>query len=186
MPPDTRTDKPVVPPTPPTSVPPVAPRPSNPEIIAANPKFYAFNLDQPQPTQATQLTALRTFLEEKKLGVKFPKNLTDIINTPDKKLLYPKDVQKQPVAPIPDYAEKLKLGYGTAIIAISVDRKGVVADARQIIQSTGYPILDEYAIEYVNQYVKSRMFPATMSDEYYLMTIPIAPPIDPPVTKPPA
>ena len=158
---------------------------SNEEIIAANPKFYTFNLNQPQPTQATQLTSLGTFLEEKKLGVKFPKNLADIINTPDKKLPYPKEVQKQPVAPIPDYIEKLKLGYGTAIVAISVDRKGVVADERKIIQSTGYPILDEYAIEYVNQYVKSRQFPVTIGDEYYLMTIPIAPPIVPPATPAP-
>ena len=158
---------------------------SNEEIIAANPKSYTFNLNQPQPTQTTQLIAWATLREEKKLGVKFPKDLADIINTPDKKLPYPKEVQKQPVAPIPDYIEKLKLGYGTAIIAISVDSKGVVADGRTIIQSTGYPILDEYAIEYVNQYVKSRPFPATSGDQYYLMTIPIAPPIVPPATPPP-
>ena len=171
-------------PTTPSS--PKVPAKSNEEIIAANPKFYIFNLNQPQPTQATQLTSLRTFLEEKKLGVKFPKNLADIINTPDKKLPYPKEVQKQPVATIPDYIEKLKLGYGTAIVAISVDRKGIVADERKIIQSTGYLILDEYAIEYVNQYVKSRQFPVTIGDEYYMMTIPIAPPIVQPAAPPPA
>ena len=153
-------------------------------LFRSNPKFYAFKLDQPQPTEATRNDSFKMFVEEKKLVGKFPKKLDDIINTPDKKLPYPKEFQKQPVASIPDYVEKLKLGYGTAIIAISVDRKGAVAVERKPIQSTGYPILDEYAIEFVNQYVKSRMFKATMSDEYYLMTIPIAPPTDPPASKP--
>ncbi len=155
---------------------PKVPAKSNEEIIAANPKLYAFNLNQPQPTQATQNRSLATFLKEKNLVAKLPKTLNDIIDTPDRRLPYPKEVQKQPVAPIPDYVEKLKLGYGTATVAILVDRKGIVADERTILESTGYPVLDEYAVEYVNKYVKSRQFPVTIGDEYYMMKIPIAPP----------
>ncbi len=93
---------------------------------------------------------------------------------------YPRQIGKQDIAVIPGYAEKVKAGsarerlqaYGTAIVGIAINGQGKFLIEPSIIQSTGHRVLDEYAIEYV----KSRMFPVTAKDEFYMMIIPIDPP----------
>jgi hypothetical protein len=158
---------------------------STPPSIAGNP-IYAFDSKQTGPTigfslqQAIGNWQTKPDSKEKEIyssSQKPPEQFQ--VDTPTKTLPYPVQVNKQPVAVIPDYAQKVKEGKetnGQAIVGIALDGQGKFASDPSIIQSTGYPVLDAYAIEYV----KSRMFRVTGRSGLYIMLIPI----DPPLTKP--
>ena len=186
MPPSGETGKPASPSPSATPLPAATPRPSNQEIIAANPKNYDFDSKKTGPTigysrqQAISYWYNKPDSKEKEIfssSQKLPEKFQ--VNTQTKTLPYPVQVNKQLVAVIPDYAQKVKEGKetnGKAIVGIALDGQGKFASEPSIIQSTGYPVLDAYAIEYV----KSRMFPVTGRSGLYIMMIPI----DPPLTKP--
>ena len=186
MPPSGETGKPASPSPSATPLPAATPRPSNQEIIAANPKNYDFDSKKTGPTIGFSLQQMignwQTKPDSKEREIysssqKPPEQFQ--VDTQTKTLPYPVQVNKQLVAVIPDYAQKVKEGKetnGKAIVGIALDGQGKFASEPSIIQSTGYPVLDAYAIEYV----KSRMFPVTGRSGLYIMMIPI----DPPLTKP--
>ena len=186
MPPSGETGKPASPSPSATPLPAATPRPSNQEIIAANPKNYGFDSKKTGPTIGFSLQQMignwQTKPDSKEREIysssqKPPEQFQ--VDTQTKTLPYPVQVNKQLVAVIPDYAQKVKEGKetnGKAIVGIALDGQGKFASEPSIIQSTGYPVLDAYAIEYV----KSRMFPVTGRSGLYIMMIPI----DPPLTKP--
>ena len=174
-----------VPSSTPTAPPPIAPE-NNAKMIASNPGFYAFDSKQTGPTIGLSLQQAignwyskpdskekEIYASSQKPPQQFP------IDTPTKTIPYPTEVDKKPVAMIPDYAQKVKEKRetnGQAIVGIALDGQGKFVSEPSIIQSTGYTVLDTYAIEYV----KSRMFRVTGRSGLYIMVIPI----DPPVTKP--
>lgn len=185
MPPGTEDEK-STPVTPPPATPTTTPSPTpTPLSIADNP-IYAFDSKQTGPTigvslqQAIGNWQTRPDSKEREIYSSWQKPPEQIqVDTPTKTLPYPVQVNKQPVAVIPDYAQKVKDGKetnGKAIVGIALDGQGKFASEPSIIQSTGYPVLDAYAIEYV----KSRMFRVTGRSGLYIMLIPI----DPPLTKP--
>lgn len=187
MPPSGETGKPASPPsTPATTLSTSTPRLSNQEIIAANPKNYDFDLKQTGPTigyglqQAIGKWQTKPDSKENEIYNSWQKPPLQLeVDTPTKTIPYPVQVNKQPVAVISDYAQKVKDGKetnGQAIVGIALDGQGKFVSEPSIIQSTGYPVLDAYAIEYV----KSRMFRVTGHSGLYIMVIPI----DPPPTKP--
>ena len=190
MPPSGETGKPASPLS--TSATPLPaatpPRPSNQEIIAANPKNYDFDSKQTGPTIGPTIQQVlgnwynKPDSKEKEIyssSQKTPEQFQ--VDTQTKTLPYPVQVNKQLVAVIPDYAQKVKEGKetnGKAIVGIALDGQGKFVSEPSIIQSTGYPILDAYALEYV----RSRMFPVTGRSGLYIMVIPIDPPVIRPVS----
>ena len=105
------------------------------------------------------------------------------VDTSTRTLPYPVQVDKKSVAVIPDYAQKVKDGKetdGKAIVGIALDGQGKFVSEPSIIQSTGYPVLDAYAIEYVKSRIS--IFPVTGLTELYIMVIPIDPPVSKPVS----
>jgi hypothetical protein len=172
--------------TPPVKPSPIPDKPADEKIIAANPTLYAFDSKQTGPTIGLTLAQVfgnwynKPDSKEKEIYSSSPKQPEQFqIDTPTKTLPYPVQVNKEPVAVIPDYAQKVKEGKetnGKAIVGIALDGQGKFVSGPSIIQSTGYPVLDAYAIEYV----KSRMFRVTGRSGLYYMVIPI----DPPLTKP--
>lgn len=182
MPPGTEAAKPT-PVATPTSP---APSPTaTPPSIAGNP-IYAFDSKQTGPTigyglqQAIGKWQTKPDSKENEIYNSWQKPPVQLeVDTSTKTIPYPVQVNKQPVAVIPDYAQKVKDGKetnGQAIVGIALDGQGKFVSEPSIIQSTGYPVLDAYAIEYV----KSRMFRVTGHSRLYIMVIPI----DPPLTKP--
>jgi hypothetical protein len=175
--------------TPPTETPPQKPnRPSDANIIAAAPEFYAFNPKLTGPTigdKSAVGTAISTWGARpdskegeirKNSGQQFPEPLP--LET--KTLPYPTEINTQPVAVIPDYAQKVKEGYGIAIVGFAVSGQGGKPETEPvIIQSTGYKVLDDYAIAHI----KNKLFLAKggRSKLHYMVI-----PIDPPVNKPTA
>jgi hypothetical protein len=106
------------------------------------------------------------------------------VNTKTKTLEYPTKVNNKEVAPIPNYAQQVKEGskiarYGTAIVGIAINAKGEFASDPKIIQSTGYQVLDEYAIEYA----RSQRFFVTGRGSLHFMIIPIDPPVSTPAQQ---
>ncbi len=187
MPPSGETGKPTSPAPSATPLPAATPRPSNQEIIAANPKNYDFDSMKTGPTIGVNLNKAignwqtKPDSKENEIYKSNPNQQPQPfpVDTPTKTLPYPVQVDKQPVAVIPDYAQKVKARKetnGKAIVGIALDGQGKFVSEPSIIQSTGYPVLDTYAIEYV----RSRMFPVTGRSVLYYMEIPI----DPPLTKP--
>ena len=174
--------------TPATPLPAAMPHPSNQDIIAANPKNYDFDSKQTGPTIGPTIQQVlgnwynKPDSKEKEIyssSQKPPEQFQ--VDTPTKTLPYPVQVNNQPVAVIPDYAQKVKEGKetnGRAIVGIALDGQGKFVSEPSIIQSTGYPVLDAYAIEYV----RSRMFPVTGRSGLYIMVIPIDPPVIRPVS----
>jgi hypothetical protein len=172
---------------------------SNAEIIAKAPAgTYDFKPELTGPkfgspqAQGTAITAwaAKPDSEELKIynnqGPTLKDKFTSLPIDPDpniKTLRYPPEINGQTVAVIDDYAQKVKEGYGTAIVGMAIDGKGEFVTEPTIIQSTGYKILDAYAIAYVKKPGKKRMFPPTpgRSKLYYMIV-----PIDPPVNKPTA
>jgi hypothetical protein len=183
MPPSGETGKPISPAPSSTPLPAATPRPSNQEIIAANPKNYDFDSKKTGPTIGFSLQQVignwQTKPDSKEREIysslqKPPEQFQ--VDTPTKTLPYPVQVNKQLVAVIPDYAQKVKEGKetnGKAIVGIALNGQGKFVSEPSIIQSTGYPVLDAYAIEYV----RSRMFPVTGRSGLYIMVIPIDLPI---------
>lgn len=187
MPPSGETGKPTSPAPSATPLPAATPRPSNQEIIAANPENYDFDLKKTGPTIGVNLNKAigdwhtKPDSKENEIYKSNPNQQPQPfpVDTPTKTLPYPVEVDKQPVAVIPDYAQKVKARKetnGKAIVGIALDGQGKFVSEPSIIQSTGYPVLNTYAIEYI----KSRMFPVTGRSVLYYMVIPI----DPPVIKP--
>ncbi len=189
MPPSREAGKPLSPSyTPATPLPSATPRPSNQEIIAANPRNYDLDPKQTGPTIGFSLQQVignwQTKPDSKEREIysslqKPPEQFQ--VDTQTKTLPYPVQVNKQLVAVIPDYAQKVKEGKetnGKAIVGIALDVQGKFVSEPSIIQSTGYPVLDAYAIEYV----RSRMFPVTGRSGLYIMVIPIDPPVSKPVS----
>jgi hypothetical protein len=174
-----------------TETPPQRPnRPSDANIIAAAPEFYAFNPKLTGPTigdRSAVGTAISTWGTRadskegeilKNSGQTFPE--IQSLETQTKTLPYPTEINTQPVAVIPDYAQKVKEGYGTAIVGFAVSGQGGKPETEPvIIQSTGYKVLDDYAIAYI----KNKQFLAKggRSKLHYMVI-----PIDPPVNKPTA
>ncbi len=187
-PPSGETGKPTSPAPSATPFPAATPRPSNQEIIAANPKNYDFDSKKTGPTIGFSLQQVignwqtRPDSKEREIygsSQKPPEQFQ--VDTKTKTLPYPVQVNKQLVAVIPDYAQKVKEGKetnGKAIVGVALDGQGKFVSEPSIIQSTGYPVLDAYAIEYV----KSRMFPVTGRSGLYIMEIPIDPPVSKPVS----
>jgi len=188
MPPSTSKPGDATPTVEPSSIP---TRPSDEKIIAANPTLYAFDSKQTGPTIGdgnlkgaaiwNWQTKLKPDSKENEIYTSNPNQppLPLEVDTPTKTLPYPVQVNKEPVAVIPDYAQKVKEGKetnGKAIVGIALDGQGKFVSEPSIIQSTGYPVLDTYAIEYV----KSRKFRVTYRSGLYIMVIPI----DAPLTKP--
>lgn len=184
MPPGTEAAKP----TPVTT--PASPTPSpisTPPSIVGNP-IYAFDSKQTGPTigyslqQAIGNWQTKPDSKENEIYSSWQKPPLQLeVDTPTKRIPYPVQVNKQPVAVIPDYAQKVKDGKATngqAIVGIALDGQGKFVSEPSIIQSTGYPVLDAYAIEYV----KSRMFRVTGRSGLYIMVIPIDPPLTQPVS----
>ena len=183
MPPSTSKPGDATPTVEPSSIP---TRPSDEKIIAANPTLYAFDSKQTGPTIGPTIQQVfgnwynKPDSKEKEIysGSQKPPEQFQV-DTPTKTLPYPVQVNKEPVAVIPNYAQKVKEGKetnGKAIVGIALDGQGKLVSEPSIIQSTGYPVLDAYAIEYV----KSRMFRVTGRSGLYIMLIPI----DAPLTKP--
>jgi outer membrane biosynthesis protein TonB len=171
-----------------TPLPTSTPRPSNQEIIAANPKNYDLDSKQTGPTIGPTIQQVlgnwynKPDSKEREIysGSQKPPEQFQL-DTKTKTLPYPIQVDKKPVAVIPDYAQKVKEGKetnGKAIVGIALDGQGKFVSEPSIIQSTGYPVLDAYAIEYV----RSRMFPVTGRSGLYVMVIPIDPPVIRPVS----
>ena len=187
-PPGGETGKPTSPAPSATPLPAATPRPSNQEIIAANPKNYDFDSKKTGPTIGFSLQQVignwQTKPDSKEREIysslqKPPEQFQ--VDTQTKTLPYPVQVNKQLVAVIPDYAQKVKEGKetnGKAIVGIALDGQGKFVSEPSIIQSTGYPVLDAYAIEYI----RSRMFPVTGRSGLYIMVIPIDPPVSKPVS----
>ncbi|MCY7407664.1 MAG: hypothetical protein LH631_09870 [Alkalinema sp. CAN_BIN05] len=184
MPPGTDAGKPV-PVNPPSSTTP-SPTPTPPSI-AGNP-IYVFDSKVTGPTIGVSLQQVignwqtKPGSKEKEIyssSQKPPEQFQ--VDTQTKTLPYPVQVNKQLVAVIPDYAQKVKEAKetnGKAIVGIALDGQGKLVSEPSIIQSTGYPVLDAYAIEYV----RSRMFRVTGRSGLYIMVIPIEPPVIKPVS----
>ncbi len=193
MPPGTPTgETPKTPPTPTSPTPAQQPiRVSDKTLIDADPTRYALVPENTGPSLGVKLNeAIGTWYKRdpKTQAIydrdKNGKQLAMLsVKTQTGTLPYPKQIGKQDVAVIPGYAEKVKAGsvkerlnaYGTAIVGIAVDGQGKLVIEPSIIQSTGYKVLDEYAIQYVMEYAKSQLR-ITGKDEFYFMPIPIDPP----------
>lgn len=171
---------------------------SDRQLIAENPGFYAFNSEKTGAAigvglqKAIAITGIeivealsskpesRAWESLKQAGsmpIQWPKK-DEIITLP-----YPRQVHEKPVAVIPEYRQKLQenKGYGIAIVVIAIDRQGKLASEPTVSQSTGYKMLDDYAIEQVKSPTPMfRMFPVTGKERLYFMKIRI----DPPVSKP--
>jgi hypothetical protein len=75
---------------------------------------------------------------------------------------------------IPDYAQRFTEGYGEAVLGIAINESGNFEFDPEIVQSTGYPILDEYAIAYVRELMRNGKFGRTI--QLYSMKIKMIPP----------
>ena len=186
FPPGGATEQPTAAPSPTPTASPKISAEINAKMIASNLGFYTLDPKQTGPTLGLSLQqAIGSWFnkpdsKEKEIFSSSPKPPQQFqVDTPTKTIPYPTEVDKKPVAMIPDYAQKVgekKETNGQAIVGIALDGQGKFVSEPSIIQSTGYAVLDAYAIEYV----KSRVFRVTGRSGLYIMVIPI----DPPVTKP--
>ena len=162
-----------------------SPTAMSPSSIAGNP-IYTFDSKKTGPTIGDgnlKGAATKPDSKENEIYKRNPSQRPQQfpVDTPTKTLPYPVQVDKKPVAVIPDYAQKVKDGKetdGKVIVGIALDGQGKLVSDPSIIQSTGYPVLDAYAIEYV----KSRKFRVTYRSGLFFMVIPIDPPISKPVS----
>jgi outer membrane biosynthesis protein TonB len=87
-------------------------------------------------------------------------------------LPYPKEISTD--IDIADYTQKFNAGYGEAVVAIPINEYGNFEFDPEIVQSTGNPNLDAYAIAYVRSLMKESKFGRTI--KLYSMKIKITPP----------
>jgi hypothetical protein len=175
------------------SQPPAVKRPSDSELIAANPERYKLKVEKTGPTIGAKIQdAFQIWIEKPESkqaeiylasqGKVRPQRFE--VNTPTKTLPYPTDI-----AAIPDYEQQVKNSIatakgrpagtvlGTAIVGFVLNAGGRIVSEPDIIQSTGYDVLDEY----VKRSVMNRPFPINQKGMYYMVV-----PVDPPVTQPAA
>jgi outer membrane biosynthesis protein TonB len=99
------------------------------------------------------------------------------VKLPNVEIPYPTKIEDQSIDVIPDYAQRVQDGFGEALLAIGINEQGNFEFEPSIIQSSGYPILDQYAISYVRSLMKNSKLERTI--QLYILKVKITPPNPP-------